>query len=159
MTPLSSISVADLERHHVWRYSTRPASDQDESYNIVVVNGERLSEWVEPVAMFEVPSNSSETFIASSQFHLADGRELTGYCSPADDSGLDYIQPVIVTPQGHVRLWWDWQPPTEVLDLALRLLGASRGGVFPIRYRCLVPCDGKYLEGSVERLNMSERAT
>jgi hypothetical protein len=154
MRAISTLTADDLRLHPVWRYQTRPALDSDEPESQIVLNGEHLCEEVEPIDVFAIFEDSPETLIAATTFRLSTGHSLPGYCSPADPSGLDYIQPVIITPEGHVRLWWDWNPGPEVLDRMVRRLGERPLEVFPISYRCLVPSDGQFLEGVVEHLSV-----
>lgn len=69
-------------------------------------------------------------YLCQSAFTLADGREVVGYCSPQDTSGMDYVQPTILI-EGH---HWDlWSEPCPI-DL-------SSSGVFPLSMKCRVRTD------------------
>ena len=71
-----------------------------------------------PFGLIYLQHPDREAYIARTRFVLADGSEWWGYCSPTDDSGLDYIQPVILTPGGPVRFWYE-EPPPEPEQLSL----------------------------------------
>ena len=57
--------------------------------------------------LHELRATEPATFIARTQFALATGTQFIGFCSPTDDSGLDSLQPVILTPDGPVYFWFE----------------------------------------------------
>jgi hypothetical protein len=128
---LSELTNDDLSRYPVWRYE----GESDESAI------------VSPVAGFADPDR--EAYIARTRFVLADGSEWWGYCSPTDDSGLDYLQPVLITPGGPVRFWHDEAPPEPEPARTCRLLGRPVGRVFPARYECVVTVEGRVVAGEL----------
>jgi hypothetical protein len=128
---LRDLTVEDLARCPIWRY-------QGESDDAATVS---------PVATFEEPDRT--VYIARTRFVLADGSAWWGYCSPTDDSGLDYVQPVILSSGGPVRFWYDEPPPEPEPARACRLLGKRPEQVFPARFECVVPFEGRYVAGEL----------
>ena len=136
MKALRGLTVEDLHRCPIWRYHGK----SDESATVSPTAGfHRLDE---------------KAYIASTRFVLADGSVWWGYCSPTDDSGLDYVQPVILTPAGSVRFWYDERPREAEPARALRLLGRSADEVFPVRFECEVPVEGQVLTGELVRIEV-----
>jgi hypothetical protein len=133
---LRELTNDDLARVPIWWYE----GQSDESAS------------VSPVEAFEHPE--SKAYIARTRFVLADGSEWWGYCSPTDDSGLDYIQPVIISAAGHVRFWYDESAPEPEPGRACRLLGKQPEQVFPARFECVVPVEGRYVAGVVSRVGI-----
>jgi hypothetical protein len=134
MKRLWDLTNDDLARAPIWLYKGQ--SDE--------------SAFVSPVEAFEYPE--SEAYIARTRFLLADGSECWGYCSPTEDSGLDYIQPVIIAPAGHIRFWYDEAPSEPEPGRACRLLGKQPEQVFPARFECVVPFEGRYVAGVLSRV-------
>ena len=66
-----------------------------------------------------------EIFLGATEFELFDSGRLSGFCFPADDSGLDYLQPVIVGPSRHVSFWFDG--PVGPEDLARQWSSVRQG--------------------------------
>ena len=97
----------------------------------------------------ELSENDSDVFLASTAFHLADGSELPGLCSPVDPSGLDYLQPVIIVRGGQVRLW-DEKPTMLLSAVICRALGRAESEVFPMSFTCHVPVDGSIVSGTLD---------
>lgn len=131
MKALRKLTLEDLARCPVWRYE----GDSEESASV----------W--PVETFEQPDR--EAYIARTRFLLADGSVWWGYCSPTDDSGLDYVQPVILAPGGPVRFWYDEAPAEPEPARTCRLLGRSLGQVFPARFECMIPVEGRLVAGEL----------
>jgi hypothetical protein len=131
---LNQLRPRDLERVPIWRYE---GSNDD---NAVIHATDRV----------ELSEDEKEVFIARTQFALANGAQHVGFCSPADDSGLDYLQPAIVTSDGLVYFWFDRPPSKEMLEAQWRRLGVTEEGIFPVHFRCTVPVDGRYVTGIIE---------
>jgi hypothetical protein len=93
-------------------------------------------------------------YIARTRFVLADSSEWWGYCSPTDESGLDYIQPVLLTPAGPIRFWYEKPEPEADVAHACRLLGRPPEGVFPIQFECVVPFEGRLLQGRLSGIEV-----
>lgn len=136
MKRLRELTTEDLIHCPIWRFE----GESDDSASIF------------PVAAFE--NLDREGYIARTRFVLADGSEWWGYCSPQDDSGLDYIQPVILTGAGPVRFWYDKSPPQPEPARACRLLGKRLEQVFPIRFECVVPVEGRQVAGELSRIEV-----
>jgi hypothetical protein len=136
---LQELTLEDLARWPIWRFEGR--SDDGAS--------------VSPVASFERPDQ--EAYIARTRFVLADGSEWWGYCSPTDDSGLDYLQPVIVTANGPVRFWYEAPPAEAEPARACRLLGKRPEQVFPARFECIVSVEGRRVTGKLYRIEILNR--
>jgi hypothetical protein len=133
---LKELTNDDLCRCPIWRYEG-PSDDEAMVY---------------PAPGFEQPDQV--TYVARTRFVLADGSEWWGYCSPTDASGLDYLQPMILTPSGPVRFWYEKAPPEPEPEHACRLLGKTPEQVFPVRFECVVPCEGEFVVGQMSRLEI-----
>lgn len=134
MTPLHSLTPEDLRTTPVWRYVG--VSDEDAV--------------VEPTGLRALSEEGSEVYIAVTEFVLRNGQRHIGFCSPADDSGLDYLQPVIVTSRGHVALWLGHAVKQEVRVLQWASIGVSEAEALPITYECPIPVDGRRVTGTIE---------
>ena len=97
----------------------------------------------------ELHAAESSTFIARTQFALATGAQFIGFCSPTEDSGLDYLQPVILTPDGPVYFWFEEPPSHEFLARQAARLGVMPAEIFPVQFRCTVPVDGRFVAGVI----------
>ena len=134
MKRLADLTPSDLERVAVWRY----AGESDDVARVAATDRSELSE------------RDHELFIARTHFVLANGTHHVGFCSPSDDSGLDYLQPVILTTGGLVYFHFEDPPSQETLEQQWQRLGAGHEQIFPIHFRCLVPVDGHYVTGVIE---------
>jgi len=103
----------------------------------------------EPTSRETLSERERETFLALTEFVLGNGQKHIGFCSPVDDSGLDYVQPVIVTTLGQVSFWFDQPPAQGVVEEQWSRLGVPESEVFPIEYTCLVPVDGRMVRGTI----------
>ena len=139
---MHDLRPADLDRVPVWRYE----GDDDDSAVVHATARAQLSE------------SDHELFIARTQFALANGAQHTGFCSPTDDSGLDYLQPVIVTESGPVYFWFDEPPTAESLRAQWHRLGVATESIFPVHFRCTVPVDGRYVTGIIEESDLTGAA-
>jgi hypothetical protein len=101
---------------------------------------------VEPSQKSEISEDDGTVTLTATEFQLADGTTLSGFSSPAEDSGLDYIQPVVFQGELQLRLWSDGD---GLIDISQEL-GKTRDEVFPILWRSLVSVDGKPRSGSIE---------
>jgi len=139
---VSEISRQDLDECPVWEF----ASDEED------IEGQDETT-VRPFIVSGELDPSAGMLIVRARFRLADQTEMTGYLSPCvpPDDGLGYLQPVIVTDEGQVGLWWGViaPKPAELSDL-YRLLGkASDSQVFPLRFASDVAIAGGPLRGEV----------
>jgi hypothetical protein len=144
---LADLTVEDLRACPVWRYEGGSGADA------TVVRSKRVS----------LSQRDDEIFLAATDFELFDSDRRFGFCFPADDDGIDYIQPVIIGPSGHVNFWFDGAGPpvTEALSIQSRALGKEPAETFPITFRCLVPVDGRTVSGRIDGvgspLNLASR--
>ncbi len=119
--------VENLRSNPIWEFSDYP----DEVTT------------VHPVSDFD--DLNTKGYIAFTRFILRDGSEFWGYCSPCDDSGLDYVQPTIIVDDEHARLWYDDPPQEPEPQRLCRLLNRELDAIFPIRFECQVAFEGKKL--------------
>ncbi|HKF41773.1 MAG TPA: PilZ domain-containing protein [Thermoanaerobaculia bacterium] len=140
MKRLFDLTVEDLNASPVWRYEGGNGVDA------VVVEEERDS----------LTSTDEEVYLAATEFLLPDSSARLGFCFPVDDEGIDYLQPVIITPAGHVRFWFDGAVTAEVLASQWNALGKREDEVFPLTYRCRIPVDGRMVAGTLRNVETSE---
>jgi len=134
--PVTDLSVADLRETPVWEWC-----EQDGNEMVRPSPLRKLSEY-----------RGGPVHIAATAFVLANGQRREGYCSPAEPSGLDYTQPVILTAAGAVALWREQPTSNEQLAQYARWLGAVPSDIFPVTVQCLVPVDGTYYHDTVRAL-------
>lgn len=134
MKRLSNLTPSDLERVAVWCYE----GTSDDLARVRATDRKSISE------------DNRETFIARTQFVLANGAQHIGFCSPSSADALDVLQPVIVTPDGLVYFHFEEPPSRESLRQQWNRLGVGSEEIFPIHFRCLVPLDGRYVTGVIE---------
>lgn len=131
---LIDLSVDDLRSRPVWRYEGGSGADA------AVVPSRRTT----------LSQKDDEIFLAATEFDLFDSSRGFGFCFPADDAGIDYIQPVIISPVGHVNFWFDGPTSPDVLAIHRRALGKEPREIFPVSFRCLVPVDGRTVCGRID---------
>jgi hypothetical protein len=134
MKRLTDLTPADLEQIAVWHYD----GTYDDDARVRATERSELSERDEGV------------FIARTQFALANGAQLVGFCSPSAENGLDVLQPVIATAEGLVYFFFEEPPSQETLERQWQRLGVGHERIFPIHFRCLVPFDGRYITGVID---------
>jgi hypothetical protein len=134
---LDKLTISDLQAIPIWRYW----SETDDE-----------AAWVEATELTYLSEESDLTFLAATEFVLADGTRHLGYCSPVDWSGLDYVQPVLLTPHGVVRLWLASSPDQTLFERQFAILRKPLSSIFPLVYRCIVPVSGHYRTGYVQDL-------
>ena len=139
MKRLADLTVEDLTSAPVWRYEGGDGADA------VVVEHARDG----------LSQMDDEIFLAATDFLLPDASPHLGFCFPVDDAGLDYLQPTIVTPGGHVRFWFDGVVPQEVVSAQWAVLGKRAEEVFPVRFLCRVPVDGREVTGVIPGIETS----
>src|SRR5215471_17152647 len=105
---------------------------------------------VAPSKRVTLSQSDDEIYLAATDFELFDSTAHVGFCFPADDSGIDYLQPVIVSPSGHVNFWFDGPATPTILSNQWKALGKQLHEIFPVSYRCLVPVDGRTVSGRVD---------
>jgi hypothetical protein len=139
MKRLADLTVEDLTSAPVWRY------EGGDGANAVVVRQARES----------LSQMEDEIFLAATDFLLPDSSRHLGFCFPVDDAGLDYLQPAIVTPAGHVQFWFDGAVAAEALAAQWAALGKRGEEIFPVRFRCRVPVDGREVAGVIPYIETS----
>lgn len=139
MKRLADLTVEDLTSVPVWRYE----------------GGSDAEALVVPVRRDSLSQMDDDVFLAATEFELADSARHFGFCFPADDSSIDYLQPVIVTGGRHVGFWFDSPVAPEALEAQWNALGKVSEKVFPVRFKCLVPVDGRTVSGEIPRVEFS----
>ncbi len=128
------LTVEDLAASPVWRYE----------------GGSGAEAMVSPAKRAALSQADDEIFLAATEFELLDLERHSGFCFPAENGGLDYLQPVILTPAGPVSFWFDEPPDKDVLAEQWRSLARDPSAIFPIAFRCLVPVDERTVSGRIE---------
>jgi PilZ domain-containing protein len=136
MKRLVDLTVGDLTASPVWRYEGGSSEDA------LVVAEDRDS----------LSQRDEEILLAATEFVLGDSSEHLGFCFPVDGEGIDYLQPVIVAPAMHVRFWFDGSVAPEVLAAQWKSLGKKEEEIFPVRFSCRVPVDGRTVSGVIPRV-------
>ena len=137
---LGELTVEDLTANPVWRYEGGSG-------------GEAL---VAPVDRDSLSQSDDEIFLAATDFELSDSSRHFGFCFPADDSGIDYLQPVIVSGSDHVCFWFEGTIPPAALASQWSALGKQAGDIFPVTFQCRVPVDGRAVTGRIEGVESSQ---
>lgn len=140
---LVELTAEDLATNPVWRYE----------------GGSGTNALLAPSKRASLSQMDDEIFLAATEFVLVDSSRHSGFCFPADDSGIDYLQPVIVGDSGHVAFWFDVPPTAEVLSRQWRAFGKEPGEIFPVEFRCTVPVDGRTVSGSIHGVESSRDLT
>jgi len=130
---LADLNLLDLATSPVWRYD----------------GGEGADATIAPTKRKALSQADDEIFLAATEFVLADGSRHSGFCFPADDSGIDYLQPVIISRTGHVSFWFDNTPEPDVLARQWQALGKKAKEIFPVSFKSLVPVDGRSVSGQI----------
>jgi PilZ domain-containing protein len=136
---LVDLTIEDLTATPVWRYE----------------GGSGVEAVVVPETRDGLSQADEEVFLAATEFALPDATQHLGFCFPVDDSGIDYLQPVIVTRSGQVRFWFDGPITQEVLAAQWNALEKPVEEIFPVRFRCLVPVDGRTVTGAIANVESS----
>jgi hypothetical protein len=137
---LAELTAEDLAANPVWRYE----------------GGTGAQALVEPAKQDTLSRMDDEIFLAATAFELFDSTKHSGFCFPADDSGIDYLQPVIVSGSRHVSFWFDTPAKPELLESLWKALGKEPGEIFPVTFRCLVPVDGRMVSGRISGFESSQ---
>jgi hypothetical protein len=136
---LVDLTIEDLSTTPVWRYE----------------GGSGAEAVVVPTGRSSLSGEDDEVCLAATEFTLCDSSRHLGFCFPVDDSGLDYLQPVILTRAGQVSFWFDGPIAQEVLAAQWNALGKRPEEVFPVQYRCLVPVAGRTVTGVIPHVESS----
>ena len=87
MKRLIDLTVEDLVASLVWRYEGGSGADA----------------MVSPTDRHALSQADDEIFLAATEFELFDASRHGGFCFPAESGGVDYLQPVILTPAAKRR--------------------------------------------------------
>lgn len=137
---MGELTVEDLAANPVWRYEGGSGSEA----------------LVAPVDRDSLAQSDDEIFLAATDFEFFDSSRHFGFCFPADDSGIDYLQPVIISGSSHICFWFEGTIPPAALDNQWRALGKQPADIFPISFRCRVPVDGRAAAGRIKGVESSE---
>jgi len=140
---ISDLTIDDLAETPVWRY------EEGTGPRALVAATDRS----------ELSRSDDEVYLAATDFELFDGSRYPGYCFPVDDSGIDYLQPALLAPSGHVNFWTE--DPADPAELAARWtsLGKDAGEIFPVAFRCRVPVDRRTISGWIAGVESSRDLT
>jgi PilZ domain len=140
---ISDLAVADLLENPVWRYE----------------EGTGPRALVSATDRAELSRADDEVYLAATDFELFDGSRYPGYCFPVDDSGIDYLQPALFGPSGHVNFWTESPADPNALAERWSSLGKDAGQLFPVAFRCRVPVDGRTISGWISGAEASRELT
>lgn len=143
MKRLVELTAEDLESEPVWRYE----------------GGTGTAAMVVPARRDALSRADDEVYLGATDFELFDGSRHVGFCFPADDSGIDYLQPSIVVPAGQVAFWTEGPASPEDLAARWRVLGREPGQIFPVSFRCRIPVDGGIVSGWIAGIESSRDLT
>ena len=133
MKKIETLSIKEIEDIPVWEHWT----------------AENGIEYIAPSTRKEIFEREADLenkgYIVRTHFFLKDMTQHVGFCSPQDSSGIDYIQPVIITERGHVPFYHERPISYSKRLIYLKRLGKAEKQVFPITYKTDVLCDGNYL--------------
>jgi hypothetical protein len=140
---LAELTVRDLAASPVWRYE----------------GGSGAEALVSPADRHSLSQSDDEIFLAATDFVLSDSSRHLGFCFPADDSGIDYLQPVIVSGARHVSFWFEAGVSQAALARQWKALGKQASEIFPITFQCRVPVDGRTVTGRIAGVESSQTLT
>ena len=140
MKRLGELTVEELTANPVWRYE----------------GGSGAEALVAPVKRDSLSQSDDEIFLAATDFQLSDSSRHFGFCFPADDSGIDYLQPVIVSASRHVCFWFEGTIPPDALENQWSALEKQPADIFPVSFHCRVPVDGRAVAGQIKGVESSE---
>lgn len=143
MKRLAELTVEDLTANPVWRYE----------------GGSGAEALAAPTDRDSLSQSDDEIFLAATDFDLTDSSRHLGFCFPADDSGIDYLQPVIVTGSRHVSFWFEGPISPAALASQWSALGKPADSIFPVAFRCRVPVDGRTVLGRITGVESSQTLT
>jgi hypothetical protein len=134
--PLSELTIKDILESSVWEYWL-----------------ENETEFVKATNKTEISELDSKRYIVLTDFELQNKLKYLGFCSPMDTSGLDYIQPVIISEKGQINFWMDFGWNIKQKEIELAKLGLNQKMAFPIIYKSRIAVDGLFYEGIITDFN------
>jgi hypothetical protein len=136
---LLRLTLDDLGKHSIWKYDIENKIEIVES-----ANPEKISE------------RDNDVYIILTEFETFDKSKYWGYSSPQDNSGLDYVQPVIIYRDNHIKLWFDKAPKKCELERQWNILGKTEEQIFPLKYKCVVDIDEEERKGIIYNIEYEE---
>ena len=97
-------------------------------------------------------SGHGPVYVAATRYTAANGSEFFGFCSPTESSGLDYTQPVVLTPNGPMPLWAAGGLSSAQISALTKALGIDASELFPIHMSCLVSVGGIYYSDVIDAI-------
>jgi hypothetical protein len=137
MKPFTELTADDFVAYRTWRH----------------LGGADATAIVEPQLFSEISEDDAAVYLAATDFTFSDGTASAGFCSPADDSGLDYVQPVIFGPHGQVPLWRP-ELGAAASKIIARELGKTVTQVFPLAWHSKVLVDGEVRNGRIAEADL-----
>jgi hypothetical protein len=124
----------DLINFPVWRHWAEGGDEKAIPENIREISESTINE---------------STYIVLTEFTLNNNVKYMSFCSPQDFSGLDYVQPVLLTDEFQITFFkygiWTKEEVNEQLDK----LQLKREEVFPLSFETKISCDGQFLRGII----------
>lgn len=148
---LGTLTNSDFEECFVWIFEYRKAPQASNDFD-TMLNGEKLQEWAMPAPGHSNLEDDGTAYLVRSRFQLADGSVHFGFCSPCDDSGLDYVQPVLICPEGHIRFWHDFFPGPSEPEETCRKLRRPLSDILPTLCEALIPCEGRRYSETIQAI-------
>jgi hypothetical protein len=136
MKLLTELTQEDIIKHPVWELR-------------MIDN----REYVQPSSKKEISDHEGIRYIVQSYFKLNCRTELLGFCSPQDTSGIDYIQPVIFTPNSQMVLYLDSSIEKDQTIKEMNRLGLIKSEIFPIECKPMIKCDGNLYSWIIDDFN------
>ena len=120
---IDRLGLEDLQRSPVWeiRYAGK-------------------MEMVRETDLREITDDPQRNFVVLTRFRFPDATEAYGYSSPQDPSGLDYVQPTIITNGGHWNLFTGANKPNKPDD-----------DLFPLECESAVRSDGNFWKATIKQ--------
>lgn len=110
-------------------------------------------EFAKPTNKIELSDEDNKGYLVKSTFTLNNGKKLIGFCSPIDTSGIDYIQPVILTSNGHFNLYKDEDWSENEIQKEINKLGVSTKEIFPINLITEIKINREYYSCVIKNFN------
>lgn len=157
LTTPRNLTLADLEQCAVWEDVSRESGDFREA---------RLRARPDLIVAADAESETG-VFVVATDFSLADGSRVAGYCSPTPVAaattrgwfrGLGLLQPTIAVERGQVPLWFDEEPSRSQVREDYGLLEREPDEVFPLEFRARAePQSGELASGRIDGFCFARR--
>ncbi len=114
---------------------------------------EEKKEFIKPSDKKEVFDGLPESHIVLTYFKLKNKTKFTGFCSPQDPSGMDYIQPTIITKEGQINFFQKNEFSLYEKSSLLKKLQFKVEEVFPIEYTTQIKSNGSFHKAMIFDFN------